>query len=61
MAVRKTIWVGLLFVGLAGLDGCSNQDPDQPPIGSISVGARKENLAPERTPDRSTAAPVKSR
>ena len=61
MAFRKKTWVGLLFVGLAGLGGCSGQDPDQPPVGSISVGARTENLAPARTQGQSSAAPASSR
>jgi hypothetical protein len=61
MALRKRIRVGLLVVGLAGLGGCSGQDPDQPPVGSISVGARGENLAPARLPARSNAAPARAR
>jgi hypothetical protein len=55
MSSYRRIWIGLLIVGLAGISGCGVQDPAQPPVGSISVGARKENSLPIPTPDKTKA------
>jgi hypothetical protein len=55
MSSHKRIGIGLLIVGLAGIAGCGVQDPTQPPVGSISVGARKENTLPIPTPDKTKA------
>ena len=43
MSVQQRICLGLLLLGLAGTGGCGVQDSTQPPVGSISVGARKES------------------
>ena len=32
----------MMLLPLACLAGCSNQDPDQPPVGSIEIKARGE-------------------
>ena len=42
---------------LASAGGCGNQDPTQPAPGSISVGARKDNLGPSLPPGKAKAAP----
>jgi hypothetical protein len=55
MTSPRRIWIGLL---LAGLGGCGIQDPTQPPVGSISVGARKEGVAPSLPPGKTKAAPA---
>jgi hypothetical protein len=57
MTFSKRLWIGLLLVGLAGSVGCSDQDPDQPAVGSISVGARKDSPAPSLPRGKAKAAP----
>jgi hypothetical protein len=52
MTFHRRMWIGLLFLGLAGAAGCGVQDSNQPPVGSISVSARKEsvkNVPPGKT------------
>jgi hypothetical protein len=56
MVLRRKIWIGLLFLAVAGTGGCSVQDPDQPPAGSISVGARKDSTAPNATAGKTKSA-----
>jgi hypothetical protein len=56
MTFHQRIGIGLLLVGLAG--GCDGQDPTQPAVGSISVGARKGNLAPNRPSAETKKAPA---
>ena len=57
MVFHKRLWIGVLLAMLAGAGGCSNQDPTQPAPGSISVGARKDNLGPSLPPGKAKAAP----
>lgn len=49
MTFPRRIWIGLLLIGTAG---CSVQDPTQPPVGSITAGARKESTAPNLPPGK---------
>ena len=49
---------GLLLVVLAGAGGCDGQDSTQPAVGSISVGARKDNLAPSVPPGKAKTSPA---
>jgi hypothetical protein len=56
MTFHKRFWIGLLFIGLAG--GCDVQDSTQPAAGSISVGARKDHLAPSLPPGKTKTAPA---
>jgi hypothetical protein len=58
MTFHKRIWFGLLFIGLAGTGGCGVQDPDQPAVGSISVGARRDDSAPSLSPGKVKPAPA---
>jgi hypothetical protein len=58
MALRQRIWSGLLLTGLAVTGGCGVQDPDQPPVGSISVRASRDDDAPSLAPGRSKTAPA---
>ncbi len=58
MTVRGRIGVGLLLVGLFGTGGCSVQDANQPPVGSISVGARKDSVAPDAARGKTKSAPA---
>ena len=51
--------MGVLLVALAGASGCGVQDPTQPPAGSISVGARKENVAPSGPAGKAKASPAR--
>ncbi len=46
MSAHKGLWKGFLFVALAVASGCDGQDSTQPAAGSISVRARKDNVAP---------------
>ncbi len=46
MLLFRNVGIGLLIVALVGVNGCGVQDPTQPPVGSISVGARKDNAFP---------------
>ena len=39
--------------------GCDDQDSTQPAAGSISVGARKDNLAPSVPPGKTKTAPAR--
>ncbi len=45
----KTLTFGLfaLTIALAGVAGCDNQDPGQPPVRSISAPGHKASLAPD--------------
>ena len=52
MSSHKRLWTGFLFVVLAVASGCDGQDSTQPAAGSISVGARKDNCGPERSPGK---------
>ena len=56
MNFYKRFWIGLLLVGLAG--GCDSQDSTQPPVGSISVGARKDDLVRNLPPGKTKTAPL---
>ncbi|HEY2154469.1 MAG TPA: hypothetical protein VGH33_02485 [Isosphaeraceae bacterium] len=58
MTSHRRIWIALLLVGLAGAAGCSVQDPTQPAVGSISVGARKDSLAPSLPPGKTGTGPA---
>jgi hypothetical protein len=58
MTFHKTIWIGLIVVGLAGTGGCGVQDPDQPAVGSISVGARRDESGPILPPGKTKTAPA---
>jgi hypothetical protein len=58
MTSHKRIWIGFLLIGLAGTGGCGVQDPDQPAVGSISVGARRDDPAPSLPPGNTKAAPA---
>ena len=55
MTFPRRIWIGLLLVGLTG---CGIQDSTQPPVGSISVSARKEGVAPSLPPGKTKAGPA---
>jgi hypothetical protein len=44
---------------LAGAGGCDGQDSTQPAVGSISVGARKENLAPNVPSKKAKTSPAR--
>jgi hypothetical protein len=57
MKFRRRTSFGLLLLGLTGAGGCSVQDADQPAIGSISAGARKDTLAPKTAPAKTKTAP----
>jgi hypothetical protein len=59
MSCHKRLWTGFLFVVLAGAAGCGVQDATQPPAGSISVGTRKDNLAPSVPPGKAKASPAR--
>ena len=48
-----------LFVVLAGASGCGGQDATQPAAGSISVGARKDTMAPSAPLDKSKTSPAR--
>jgi hypothetical protein len=61
MSSHRRIWIGFLIVGLAGVPGCGVQDPTQPPVGSISAGARKENSLPIQTPDKTKTGATDSK
>ena len=52
MRSHRKLWAGFLLVVLVGAGGCDDQDPTQPPAGSISVGARKDALAPSVPPGK---------
>jgi hypothetical protein len=58
MTFHRRMWIGLLFLGLAGAAGCGVQDPNQPPAGSISVGARKESTLPSLPPGKTRTGPA---
>jgi hypothetical protein len=58
MSFHKRFWIGLLLVVLAGASGCDAQDSTQPAAGSISVGARKDNLAPSVPSGKTKTAPA---
>jgi hypothetical protein len=58
MTFHKRLWIGLLLVGLAVSAGCSGQDPNQPAVGSISVGARKDSAAPNLPPGKTKTGPT---
>ncbi len=47
--IPRIIMLGLLAptMLLAGVAGCDNQDPGQPPVRSISAPGHKASLAPD--------------
>ena len=53
---RKRMWIGLLLVGLVGTGGCGVQDSSQPAVGSISAGARRDEVGPGVPSGRAKAA-----
>jgi hypothetical protein len=55
MPFSQKIWIGILLVGTAG---CGVQDPTQPPVGSISVGARRDDSMPNLPPGKAKAGPA---
>jgi hypothetical protein len=59
MSPHKKLWTGFLLVVLAGAGGCDVQDATQPAAGSISVGARKDNLAPSVAPGKAGTSPAR--
>ena len=59
MSSHKRLWTGFLFVVLAGAIGCDGQDSTQPAVGSISVGARKDNVAPSVPPGKAKTSPAR--
>jgi hypothetical protein len=59
MTFQKRVWIGLLLFGLAGTIGCGVQDPTQPAVGSISVGARKDDVGPSRPAGKTKTAPAR--
>jgi hypothetical protein len=56
MTFYQRLWIGLLVAELAG--GCGVQDSTQPPVGSISVGARKDDLTGSLPPGKAKTVPV---
>jgi hypothetical protein len=44
---------------IAGAGGCDVQDSTQPPAGSISVGARKDQLSPVAPADKAKTSPAR--
>ncbi len=44
---------------LAVASGCDGQDSTQPAAGSISVGARKDNVAPSVPPGKAKTSPAR--
>jgi hypothetical protein len=59
MSSHKRLRTGFLLVALAGAGGCNVQDSTQPAAGSISVGNRKDNLAPSVPPGKAKTSPAR--
>ncbi len=59
MSSHKRLWTGFFFVALAVAGGCDGQDSTQPAAGSISVGARKDNVAPSVPAGKAKASPAR--
>jgi hypothetical protein len=58
MTPQRSLRIGLLFVGLAGTAGCGVQDSTQPPLGSISAGARKDDPITSHPPGKTNSGPI---
>jgi len=58
MALGRRIWNGLLLTGLAVTGGGGVQDPDQPPVGSISAPASRDDDSPRLAPGKMKTAPA---
>ena len=58
MSSHKRLYTGFLIAVLAVASGCDGQDSTQPAAGSISVGARKDTVAPIVPPGKAKALPA---
>ncbi len=59
MIYHKKMSMFFLLAVLAAAGGCDVQDSTQPAPGSISVGARKDNLAPNVSPGKTKTSPAR--